>query len=129
MLNINKNIIMDNKKLESNINVRLNLEDINALKKEASKLRIPLSTYCRMKLSQSIKTPFKNPYSPETVVYTENQRNENMERIKELIKENPELSYREMEKRLKEEGRFVSHVTIGKYVKQLEIELSNENNI
>ena len=70
-----------------------------------------------------------NPYSPDTVIYNDAVKNENLERIKELIKENPELSYREMEKRLKEEGSIVSHVTIGKYVKQLEIELSNENNV
>lgn len=124
-----KNTIMDSKKLESNINVRLNLEDINALKQEASQLRVPLSTYCRMKLAQSIKKPFKNPYSPETVVYTENQRNENIKRIKELLKQDPKLSYRDMEKTLKEEGKSLSHVTIGNYVKQLEIELRNENKL
>jgi hypothetical protein len=129
MLNMYKNTIMDSKKLESNINVRLNLEDINALKQEASQLRVPLSTYCRMKLAQSIKKPFKNPYSPETVVYTENQRNENIKRIKELLKQDPKLSYRDMEKTLKEEGKSLSHVTIGNYVKQLEIELRNENKL
>ena len=46
---------MSNDRLVSNVNIRLNLEDMNVLKQEASKLRIPLSTYCRTKLTQHIK--------------------------------------------------------------------------
>lgn len=46
---------MSNDKLISNVNIRLNLEDMNVLKREASKLRIPLSTYCRTKLTEHIQ--------------------------------------------------------------------------
>ncbi len=46
---------MNNKRLVSNINIRLNLEDIRVLKEEASKLRIPVSTYCRNKLTEHIE--------------------------------------------------------------------------
>ena len=41
--------------LITNINIRLNPEDMNALKKEASKLRVPISTYCRTKLTQDLE--------------------------------------------------------------------------
>ncbi len=46
---------MNNKRLVSNINIRLNLEDMKVLKEEASKLRIPVSTYCRTKLTEHIE--------------------------------------------------------------------------
>jgi len=46
---------MNNKRLVSNINIRLNLEDIEVLRDEAKKLRVPVSTYCRTKLTQHIK--------------------------------------------------------------------------
>lgn len=46
---------MNNKRLISNINIRLNLEDMKVLKEEASKLRIPVSTYCRTKLTEHIE--------------------------------------------------------------------------
>ena len=46
---------MKNNRLVSNINIRLNLEDINVLKEEAQKMRVPVSTYCRTKLTQHIK--------------------------------------------------------------------------
>ena len=71
----------------------------------------------------------KNPFSADTVIHSQVSRNETLERVKELLKQDPSLSYREMEKTLKEEGKSVSHVTIGNYVKQLEIELINENNV
>lgn len=46
---------MDNKKLVTNINIRLNLEDMNVLRSEARKLRVPVSTYCRTKLTEHIE--------------------------------------------------------------------------
>jgi predicted DNA binding CopG/RHH family protein len=46
---------MSNERLISNVNIRLNIEDMNILKQEASKLRIPLSTYCRTKLTEHIE--------------------------------------------------------------------------
>ena len=52
---IYKDISMNNKRLVSNINIRLNLEDMKVLKEEASKLRIPVSTYCRTKLTEHIE--------------------------------------------------------------------------
>ena len=45
---------MARKNLETNINIRLNLDDMNVLKKQAEKLRVPISTYCRTKLTQDI---------------------------------------------------------------------------
>ena len=45
---------MDNKKLSRNINIRLNAEDMTALKREADRLRVPVSTYCRIKLTEKI---------------------------------------------------------------------------
>jgi len=46
---------MNNNRLVSNINIRLNLEDMRVLKEEANKLRIPVSTYCRTKLTEHIE--------------------------------------------------------------------------
>ncbi len=46
---------MRNPKLASNINIRLNLEDMRVLQNEADKLRIPVSTYCRTKLTHDLK--------------------------------------------------------------------------
>ena len=46
---------MNNNRLVSNINIRLNLEDMRVLKEEANKLRIPVSTYCRTKLNEHIE--------------------------------------------------------------------------
>lgn len=46
---------MNNNRLISNINIRLNLEDMRVLKEEANKLRIPVSTYCRTKLTEHIE--------------------------------------------------------------------------
>lgn len=46
---------MDSKRLVSNINIRLNLEDMEVLRDEAKKLRVPVSTYCRTKLTQHIE--------------------------------------------------------------------------
>lgn len=46
---------MENHRLISNINIRLNVEDMKVLKEEARKLRVPVSTYCRTKLTQHIK--------------------------------------------------------------------------
>ena len=42
--------------LETNINIRLNLDDMNVLKKETEKLRVPISMYCRTKLTQDINS-------------------------------------------------------------------------
>ena len=47
---------MARKNLETNINIRLNLDDMNVLKKETEKLRVPISTYCRTKLTQDINS-------------------------------------------------------------------------
>jgi predicted DNA binding CopG/RHH family protein len=45
---------MAKSKLVSNVNIRLNLEDMNLLRNEAEKRRVPVSTYCRSKLIQSL---------------------------------------------------------------------------
>ena len=47
---------MARKNLETNINIRLNLDDMNVLKKETEKLRVPISMYCRTKLTQDINS-------------------------------------------------------------------------
>ncbi len=54
---------MDSKRLVSNINIRLNLEDMKVLKEEARKLRVPVSTYCRTKLTQDINYEASNKIS------------------------------------------------------------------
>jgi len=46
---------MRNSRLVSNINIRLNVEDMKVLQNEADKLRVPVSTYCRTKLTHDIK--------------------------------------------------------------------------
>jgi len=46
---------MKKSNLVSNINIRLNIDDMSVLQEEASKLRLPVSTYCRTKLTQHIK--------------------------------------------------------------------------
>ena len=54
-INPNKNIYtMARKNLETNINIRLNLDDMIVLKEQADRLRVPISTYCRTKLTQDI---------------------------------------------------------------------------
>ena len=45
---------MARKNLETNINIRLNLDDMIVLKEQADRLRVPISTYCRTKLTQDI---------------------------------------------------------------------------
>ena len=40
---------------EANINIRLNDNDLNALRSEANKQRIPLSTYCRTILTKHLQ--------------------------------------------------------------------------
>ena len=47
---------MARRNLETNINIRLNLDDMNVLKKETEKLRVPISMYCRTKLTQDINS-------------------------------------------------------------------------
>jgi len=42
-------------KLTVNINMRLSVNDLQALERQALKLRVPLSTYCRTKLTQDIE--------------------------------------------------------------------------
>ena len=46
---------MRNTHLVTNVNVRLNLDDMKKLKNEAKKLRVPVSTYCRTKLTEHIE--------------------------------------------------------------------------
>jgi hypothetical protein len=46
---------MSKARLVSNINIRLNLSDMKVLEQEAAKLRVPVSTYCRTKLTQHIE--------------------------------------------------------------------------
>ena len=46
---------MRNTHLVTNVNVRLNLDDMKKLKSEAKKLRVPVSTYCRTKLTKDLK--------------------------------------------------------------------------
>ena len=45
---------MARKNLETNINIRLHLDDIIVLKEQADRLRVQVSTYCRTKLTQDI---------------------------------------------------------------------------
>ena len=45
---------MARKNLETNINIRLHLDDMIVLKEQADRLRVPISTYCRTKLTQDI---------------------------------------------------------------------------
>ena len=45
---------MARKNLETNINIRLHLDDMIVLKEQAERLRVPISTYCRTKLTQDI---------------------------------------------------------------------------
>ena len=53
--NPNKNTYtLARRNLETNINIRLNLDEMNVLKKQAEKLRAPILTYCRTKLTQDI---------------------------------------------------------------------------
>jgi len=40
--------------LVSNVNVRLNLDDMKKLRSAAQELRIPVSTYCRTKLTKDL---------------------------------------------------------------------------
>ena len=42
-------------KLTVNVNMRLSVNDLQALERQALKLRVPLSTYCRTKLTQDIE--------------------------------------------------------------------------
>ena len=46
---------MSKTRLVSNINVRLSLDDMNAIRHKAEKLRMPVSTYCRIKLTEHIQ--------------------------------------------------------------------------
>ena len=45
---------MARRNLETNINIRLNIDVMNVLKKQAKKLRVPILKYCRTKLTQNI---------------------------------------------------------------------------
>jgi len=69
-----------------------------------------------------------NPHSPDTVIYNDDMKKENMETLKRLITEKPEASYRDLENEMKNEGCNLSHVTIGKYAKQIQIELNDGDN-
>ena len=46
---------MAKSRLVTNVNIRLNYEDMKVLQDEAEKLRVPVSTYCRTKLTQDIQ--------------------------------------------------------------------------
>jgi hypothetical protein len=46
---------MAKSRLVTNVNIRLNYEDMKVLQNEAEKLRVPVSTYCRTKLTQDIQ--------------------------------------------------------------------------
>jgi len=48
---------MANTKLlfESNVNIRLNSNDLKTLRDEANKMRVPLSTYCRTILTKHLE--------------------------------------------------------------------------
>jgi hypothetical protein len=45
---------MAKSRLVTNVNIRLNHEDMRVLQTEADKLRVPVSTYCRTKLTHDI---------------------------------------------------------------------------
>ncbi len=49
------NTHMTKSRLVTNVNIRLNYEDMKVLQSEAEKLRVPVSTYCRTKLTQDIQ--------------------------------------------------------------------------
>ena len=40
--------------LVENVNIRLSYNDMRVLKEKAEKMRVPVSTYCRTKLTQDI---------------------------------------------------------------------------
>tara|TARA_B100001057_G_C22686855_1_gene886077 strand:+ start:126 stop:263 length:138 start_codon:yes stop_codon:yes gene_type:complete len=40
--------------LVENVNIRLSYSDMKVLKAKAEKMRVPVSTYCRTKLTQDI---------------------------------------------------------------------------
>ncbi len=42
-------------KLESWVNIRMDSDDLDNLKKEAKRLRVPVSTYCRVQLTKHIQ--------------------------------------------------------------------------
>lgn len=42
-------------KLESWVNIRMDSDDLDNLKKEAEKLRVPVSTYCRVQLTKHVQ--------------------------------------------------------------------------
>ena len=41
--------------LVTNINIRLGQEDFSALNKQESKMRVPISTYCKTKQKQDLE--------------------------------------------------------------------------
>ena len=43
------------RQLIENVNIRLSYNDMKILKEKANKMRVPVSTYCRTKLTQDIK--------------------------------------------------------------------------
>ena len=52
---LTKEVKMNRKpKLTVNVNMRLLVNDLQAYERQALKLRVPLSTYCRTKLTQDI---------------------------------------------------------------------------
>ena len=42
-------------KLESWVNIRMDSDDLDNLKKEAEKLRVPVATYCRVQLTKHVQ--------------------------------------------------------------------------
>ena len=41
-------------RLVENVNIRIELEDMKILRRNASKLRMPISTYCRSKIVENL---------------------------------------------------------------------------
>ena len=45
---------MNKARLVSSVNIRMDLEDMNILREKAKKKRVPVSTYCRTKLTSDL---------------------------------------------------------------------------
>lgn len=45
---------MNRTRLVSSVNIRMDLDDMNILREKAKKKRVPVSTYCRTKLTSDL---------------------------------------------------------------------------
>tara|TARA_B110001454_G_scaffold208168_1_gene220365 strand:- start:480 stop:626 length:147 start_codon:yes stop_codon:yes gene_type:complete len=45
---------MEKVRLVENVNIRIQLDDMRILRKNADKLRMPISTYCRTKIVENL---------------------------------------------------------------------------